>query len=203
MALRFAVFPGRVVRSVPAFTAPSILLFASGLGLGYLGTTSAHVHAAPKVNLPTAAISVAAPPAPQHGNVYFLGHPMSPYQRYTCEKFGPACRIALAIQAAENVEGECEAYHYNSDGTLDWGYFQINSVHLRRRGVSLRDLLDCRANIDFAFQLYTEEGFQPWSTYAGGRYRSFLDDSLVNDEPDLVLRYSAGRLLMPAGLSSR
>src|SRR5690242_10397197 len=118
MALRFAVFPGRVVRSAPAFAAPAILLFASGLGLGYLGTTSAHLRA-PNGNPPTAAISVAAPSAPQHGDVYFLGHPMSPYQRYTCEKFGPACRVALAIQAAENLKGECEAYHYNSDGTLD------------------------------------------------------------------------------------
>lgn len=102
-------------------------------------------------------------------------HPLTAYQEYACLKFGDACRVALAIQRAENPEGKCETYHYNSDGTLDWGYFQINTVHLRRPGLNLRDLLDCRANIDFAYQLYSEQGgFSAWSTYNTGVYRKFL-----------------------------
>jgi hypothetical protein len=103
-----------------------------------------------------------------------LGRRLSAYQQYACNKFGPACRIALAVQRAENPRGTCEIYHYNSDGTLDWGYFQINTVHLKRVGVNLRDLLDCKANIDFAYQLYTERGFQPWTTFNSGAYRQFL-----------------------------
>ena len=103
-----------------------------------------------------------------------FGHRLSAYQQYACNKFGPACRVALAIQRAENPRGACEIYHYNTDGTLDWGYFQINTVHLTRVGLNLRDLLDCRANIDFAYQLYQERGFQPWSTYNNGAYRKFL-----------------------------
>ena len=106
------------------------------------------------------------------------------YQQYTCEKFGAACRTALAVQAAENPKGTCEAYRYNSDGSLNWGYFQINSAHLTRRGVNLRDMLDCRANIDFAYQLYREEGFEPWNVYRGGEYRKFLTEPwrhLVSD----------------------
>ena len=103
-----------------------------------------------------------------------FGHHLTAYQQYACNKFGPECRIALAIQRAENPRGACEIYHYNTDGTLDWGYFQINTVHLTRAGLNLRDLLDCRANIDFAYQLYTERGFQPWSTYNNGAYRKFL-----------------------------
>lgn len=96
-------------------------------------------------------------------------------QQYTCEKFGPACGVALAIQRAENAIGACEIYHYNtSDGTLDWGYFQINSVHLRRAGLNLRDLLDCKTNIDYAYRLYLEKGFEPWTTYTSGAYRKFL-----------------------------
>ncbi len=102
-------------------------------------------------------------------------HPLTAYQQYACRKFGPACRVALAIQRAENPQGKCEIYHYNTDGTLDWGYFQINTVHLKRPGLVLRDLLDCRANIDFAFTLYQEKrGFTPWSTYKNGAYRKFL-----------------------------
>jgi hypothetical protein len=101
--------------------------------------------------------------------------PLTAYQQYTCQKFGDACRVALAIQRAENPEGKCEIYHYNSDGTLDWGYFQINTVHLQRPGVNLRDLLDCRANIDFAYRLYAErQSFSAWSSYNNGNYRKFL-----------------------------
>jgi hypothetical protein len=102
-------------------------------------------------------------------------HPLNAYQQYACRKFGSACRVALAIQRAENPQGKCEIYHYNVDGTLDWGYFQINTVHLKRPGLNLRNLLDCKANIDFAYQLYTEkQSFTPWSTYNSGAYRRFL-----------------------------
>ena len=104
------------------------------------------------------------------------GRRLTAYQEYACRKFGSACRVALAIQRAENPKGACEIYHYNSDGTLDWGYFQINTVHLQRPGLNLRDLLDCRANIDFAYVLYQERGFQPWSTYNNGAYLKFLRD---------------------------
>ncbi len=101
--------------------------------------------------------------------------PLTAYQQYACRKFGSACRVALAIQRAENAPGKCEIYHYNTDGTLDWGYFQINTVHLQRPGLVLRDLLDCKANIDFAYTLYVEhQGFSPWSTYKSGAYKKYL-----------------------------
>lgn len=103
-----------------------------------------------------------------------FGHRLTAYQQYACNKFGSACRTALAVQRAENPRGDCEIYHYNSDGTLDWGYFQINTVHLKRAGVNLRSLLDCHANIDFAYQLYAERGFEPWTTYRNGAYLQFL-----------------------------
>lgn len=105
------------------------------------------------------------------------GRGLTAYQQYACRKFGSACRVALAIQRAENPKGACEIYHYNSDGTLDWGYFQINTVHLQRPGVNLRGLLDCKANIDFAYRLYQERGFAPWSTYNSGAYRNYLHDT--------------------------
>jgi hypothetical protein len=103
------------------------------------------------------------------------GHSLTAYQQYACKEFGAACRVALAIQRAENPQGKCEIYHYNNDGTLDWGYFQINTVHLKRPGLNLRDLLDCKANIDFAYRLYSETGgFTPWSTYKSGAYLRYL-----------------------------
>ncbi len=102
------------------------------------------------------------------------GRRLSAWQQYACRKFGSDCRVALAIQRAENPQGKCEIYHYNTNGTLDWGYFQINTVHLQRPGLNLRDLLDCKANIDFAYQLYRERGFQPWSTFNSGAYLKFM-----------------------------
>lgn len=100
---------------------------------------------------------------------------LTAYQEYACRKFGADCRVALAIQRAENAAGKCEIYHYNTNGTLDWGYFQINTVHLKRPGLNLRDLLDCKANIDFAYQLYVEQrGFTPWSTFNSGAYRKYM-----------------------------
>ena len=103
-----------------------------------------------------------------------FGRRLTAYQQYACNKFGPACRVALAVQRAENPKGACEVYQYNTDGTLDWGYFQINTVHLKRAEVNLRGLLDCKANIDFAYRLYIERGFEPWTTYNSGAYRQFL-----------------------------
>jgi hypothetical protein len=96
----------------------------------------------------------------------------------------------LAIQYAENARGACEIYHYNSsDGTLDWGYFQINTAHLKRRGLNLRDLLDCKANIDFAYQLYRVEGFTPWTTYTSGEYRRYLPGNDSQFGSSLVSMY--------------
>jgi hypothetical protein len=106
------------------------------------------------------------------------GRRLSAWQEYACRQFGSDCRVALAIQRAENPQGKCEIYHYNSDGTLDWGYFQINTVHLKRPGLNLRDLLDCKANIDFAYQLFREKrGFSAWSTYTSGKYLQFLNSA--------------------------
>ena len=114
-----------------------------------------------------------------------LSKDLSPTQRYVCDKFGPVCRVALAVQLAENPSGACEIYHYNtSDGTLDWGYFQINSVHLKNPGLNLKDLLDCKANIDYAHRLFLQKGFAPWTAYTSGAYRKFL--SGPESEPSLA-----------------
>ena len=103
-----------------------------------------------------------------------FGHHLTAYQQYACNKFGSVCRVALAIQRAENPKGACETYHYNSDGTLDWGYFTNQHGAPDAGWTEPAGFVDCRANIDFAYQLYEERGFQPWSTYNNGAYRRFL-----------------------------
>lgn len=166
-----AVIPGRL------FGMLVVLAFAAGVGgvalqAGYSVSWQSPVRVRlqwPLVITPrTSGQETAEAQADQYG------HRLTAYQQYACNKFGSACRIALAVQRAENPRGACEIYHYNSDGTLDWGYFQINTVHLKRPGLNLRDLLDCKANIDFAYQLYRERGFEPWTTYTSGAYRQYL-----------------------------
>ena len=107
-----------------------------------------------------------------------VGGNIARFINHSCQ---PNCYIHIKdgiiwIRASRTIrKGEELSYHYNTDGSLDWGYFQINTVHLERPGLNLRDLLDCKANIDFAHQLYLEKGgFTPWSTFKNGRYRQFM-----------------------------
>ena len=164
---------------IPARLLGLLLLLAAGIGVGvvaleaqYTFTLQSPLRVRFQWPLVIAPRSSAEEAGAAEGDQ--SGRRLTAYQQYACNKFGAACRIALAVQRAENPRGACEIYHYNSDGTLDWGYFQINTVHLKRAGVNLRNLLDCKANIDFAYQLYTERGFEPWTTFNSGAYRQFL-----------------------------
>ena len=48
-------------------------------------------------------------------------------------------------------------------------------IRVADKTCNLRDLLDCKANIDFAYKLFLEQGgFTPWSTFRSGAYRQFL-----------------------------
>lgn len=99
--------------------------------------------------------------------------PLTPDQQYACNVFGKDCKIFLAIAHAENSTGQCDIYNVNTDGSLDWGFAQINTVHLKN--VNLKALLDCHANIDFAYKLYKQQGnFSAWSTFKSGTYKKYL-----------------------------
>ena len=176
--------PSKAV-ALPLFRPSRFVLSGAGLTLGLIAVFAAvQIHARYTFSLQSPlrlhfqwplVIALRTQTQDAYEAQYDQRYPLTAYQQYACTKFGPACRVALAIQRAENPQGKCEIYHYNSDGTLDWGYFQINTVHLKRPGLNLRDLLDCKANIDFAYQLYIERnGFTPWSTYNNGLYRRYL-----------------------------
>ena len=61
------------------------------------------------------------------------------------------------IQHLENGTEQCDRFHVNTNGTIDVGLMQINSVHLKN-GVSLSDLVDCHKNVDIAYALYKKQG---------------------------------------------
>lgn len=92
---------------------------------------------------------------------------------YICYKFGPDCKMALAVSQGENGTRQCDRFGVNTNKTIDVGVFQINSVHLKK-GYTLTDLSDCHKNVDIAFEIYSAQGWSPWVAYTNGSYKKFL-----------------------------
>jgi hypothetical protein len=92
-------------------------------------------------------------------------------ERYICEKFGIVeCRTALAIATAES-NLNCNAFRVNSNGSVDLSIFQLNSVHLKKGGEwTLENMANCKKNVDLAYELWTEQGFEPWVTFLSKAY---------------------------------
>jgi len=95
--------------------------------------------------------------------------PLTLIERMICDKFGDDCLLALAVSHAENGTRQCDRFNQNTNGTRDWGIFQINEVHLKK-GYTIADLTDCQKNIDIAFEIYRVQGFDPWVVYQKGSY---------------------------------
>jgi len=89
--------------------------------------------------------------------------PLNDNEKYLCQVFGQQCKNALMIQHLENGTEQCDRFHINTNNTIDVGFMQINSVHLKQ-GFSLTDLADCRKNIDIAYQIYKSSGWSAWTT---------------------------------------
>jgi hypothetical protein len=82
--------------------------------------------------------------------------------------------MAIAISQAENGTRACDRKGAkNSNGTHDWGVFQINEVHLKK-GYSLADFKDCLTNIRIAHEIFKRQGWSPWSVYKNGSFKRFL-----------------------------
>lgn len=52
------------------------------------------------------------------------------------------------------------AHHVNTNGSEDFGVFQINSVHTKRFGSEFKT--DYKVNIQVAYALFERQGFAPW-----------------------------------------
>lgn len=99
-------------------------------------------------------------------------------EKYICEKFGQDCLTALAVAEAES--GMREDALNSNDGSprnVDVGVFQINlKYHEHREGCSLGELTDPYKNVDCAYQIYQEQGFEPWVAYQRGMHLAFLSN---------------------------
>jgi TP901 family phage tail tape measure protein len=84
---------------------------------------------------------------------------------------GKALDLAVAIALAESG-GNTGATNHNTNGTVDRGLFQINSVH---GGMST---YGTAANAKAAYSLYKKRGgFADWATFNSGAYRKFLGNT--------------------------
>jgi hypothetical protein len=100
---------------------------------------------------------------------------MNDIEKYICDKWGAYhCATALAIAKSESGLKE-DAYNtYNSNGTLDIGIFQVNSVHFSKEGCSLKELVDAKKNIDCAYKIYQASGWNAWSVWKSGAFKEKL-----------------------------
>lgn len=86
---------------------------------------------------------------------------------------GADLTTAVAICLAES-RGESGATHNNSDGSTDYGLWQINSVH--GQILAQGNWADPASNAKMAFAVYSDAGrsFRPWSTYNSGAYNLYM-----------------------------
>jgi hypothetical protein len=93
------------------------------------------------------------------------------YQKAIYEVFGEEDgRVMYAIAQAESGLRE-DAYNtYNSNGTIDLGLLQINSVHFHKEGCDPKKLMEYKGNIDCGYKIFKSSGFGAWSAYNSGAY---------------------------------
>ena len=57
-----------------------------------------------------------------------------------------------------------DAVHKNNNATLDYGLFQINSIHLSKAKKMGLDITQPDDNADFAIYLINQSGLSPWNS---------------------------------------
>jgi len=89
---------------------------------------------------------------------------------------------AVAIALAES-SGNTEATNSNTNGTIDRGVWQINSIHTEAQG----DMFSPPANARAAKMIWAAAGgrWTPWSTYNNGAYTRYMGRaSIAAGTPD-------------------
>ena len=90
--------------------------------------------------------------------------------------FGKDYKMALAVSQAENGTRKCDRVSKpNTNGSVDIGVFQVNTVHLKR--VTEAELKTCLGNIRYAHSLFKKQGhWGAWAAFNNGSYKRFLTE---------------------------
>jgi Lysozyme like domain len=78
-----------------------------------------------------------------------------------------------AISGAESGFGASQVSGVNTNGTTDYGVFQINSVHSDLNPASLPNA-DLQTQANAAASVYNSQGLSAWSTYNSGAYQTYM-----------------------------
>jgi len=78
-------------------------------------------------------------------------------------------RVMAAIALAES-RGDPRATDHDSNGTVDRGLWQINSVH----GYSASSSFNALQNARQAVAVFRSQGLRAWTTYTSGAYQKYL-----------------------------
>lgn len=81
----------------------------------------------------------------------------------------------------------CDASNKNTDGSTDYGLFEINSYYwcsgdpmskYNECGATCNSLFDCQKNTNCAYKVYKEQGYTAWYGYQ--YHKSECDNYVVN-----------------------
>ena len=78
--------------------------------------------------------------------------------------------VMLAIAKAESKLNPHVVNRANTNGSVDTGIFQVNSIH----GYSEEYLLDEDNNLRVAREIYERQGKEAWVAYLNGAYKKWL-----------------------------
>lgn len=104
--------------------------------------------------------------------------------------------IAVAVSLAENPSRDPRAVHVNSNGTVDRGAWQINSVH-KYAG----NPYDLQTNANQAYKVFTKQGWRAWSVYRTKKYAAKLTTAQQANtvgNPSTGTSYPLGGGLLPS-----
>jgi hypothetical protein len=90
---------------------------------------------------------------------------------YIVEKFGDRSSDAITIiNQCENHAFNTKAINHNSNGTVDRGIFQINSIH------GGEEMFDWKQNVDMAYKIYHSQGdkFTAWTCATVIKEKNYL-----------------------------
>lgn len=86
---------------------------------------------------------------------------------YLAQQYWPADQVARAVQVAlRESGGNPAATNHNTNGTTDWGLWQINDVNLGTVKQTGPELLHAVNNAIAAHTLWSRSGWQPWYSSA-------------------------------------
>jgi hypothetical protein len=98
----------------------------------------------------------------------------TPLKKYICDKWGVFdCKTALAVFTAESGLRE-DALHINENNTIDFGIAQINSIHYKKPGCSLKEITDQYKNVDCAYTIWEKSGWGAWVGFNNGNFKTHL-----------------------------